>query len=108
MRRQFMGNSYKILGISENAEIEEVKVAFQEKKKELQKQLLSKKPEEQKAAANQLQELVVQLGEDFAHILVQSGNHSRKLCMGMNRSVVSRIFPSAPGFIGKELFLVIL
>lgn len=32
-----MGNSYKILGISENAEIEEVKVAFQEKKKELQK-----------------------------------------------------------------------
>lgn len=37
MRRQFMGNSYKILGISENAEIEEVKVAFQEKKKELQK-----------------------------------------------------------------------
>lgn len=28
-----MGNSYKILGISENAEIEEVKVAFQEKKK---------------------------------------------------------------------------
>lgn len=57
-----MGNSYKILGISENAEIEEVKVAFQEKKKELQKQLLSKKPEEQKAAANQLQELVAAYG----------------------------------------------
>lgn len=57
-----MGNSYKILGISENAEIEEVKVAFQEKKKKLQKQLLSKKPEEQKAAANQLQELVAAYG----------------------------------------------
>ena len=57
-----MVEPYKILGISENAEIEEVKVAFQEKKKELQKQLLSKKPEEQKAAANQLQELVAAYG----------------------------------------------
>ena len=57
-----MVEPYKILGISENAEIEEVKAAFQEKKKELQKQLLSKKPEEQKAAANQLQELVAAYG----------------------------------------------
>lgn len=57
-----MVDPYKILGISENAEAEEVKAAFQEKKKELQKQLLSKKPEEQKAASNQLQELVAAYG----------------------------------------------
>lgn len=57
-----MEDPYKILGISVNAEAEEVKAAFQEKKKELQKQLVSKKPEEQKAAANQLQELVAAYG----------------------------------------------
>lgn len=57
-----MENPYKILGIPEHTEAEEVKAAFQEKKKELQKQLLSKKPEEQKAASNQLQELVVAYG----------------------------------------------
>lgn len=57
-----MENPYKILGIPEHTEAEEVKAAFQEKKKELQKQLLSKKPEEQKAAANQLQELVAAYG----------------------------------------------
>lgn len=57
-----MENPYKILGIPEHTEAEEVKVAFQEKKKELQKQLLSKKPEEQKAASNQLQELVAAYG----------------------------------------------
>ena len=57
-----MENPYKILGIPEHTEAEEVKAAFQEKKKELQKQLLSKKPEEQKAASNQLQELVAAYG----------------------------------------------
>lgn len=57
-----MENLYKILGIPEHTEAEEVKAAFQEKKKELQKQLLSKKPEEQKAASNQLQELVAAYG----------------------------------------------
>lgn len=57
-----MENPYKILGIPEHTEAEEVKAAFQEKKKELQKQLLSKKPEEQKVASNQLQELVAAYG----------------------------------------------
>ncbi len=57
-----MENPYKILGIPEHTEAEEVKAAFQEKKKELQKQLLSKKPEEQKAASNQLQELLAAYG----------------------------------------------
>ena len=57
-----MVEPYKILGVSANAEIEDVKAAFQEKKKELQKQLLSKKPEEQKAASNQLQELLAAYG----------------------------------------------
>ena len=46
--------------------------------------------------------------ENFAHILVQSGNHSSKLGMGMYHGVVSRIFPSSPGFVVEKFLLVVL
>ena len=76
-----MVEPYKILGVSANAEIEEVKVTFQEKKKELQKQLLSKKPEEQKAAANQLQELVAAYGamKKQREIAIDNGSFSSSI-----------------------------
>ena len=76
-----MVEPYKILGVSANAEIEDVKAAFQEKKKELQKQLLSKKPEEQKAAANQLQELVAAYGamKKQREIAIDNGSFSSSL-----------------------------
>ena len=52
--------------------------------------------------------LLFQLGEDFAYILVKTGNHSGKLGVGMNHGVVSGIFPTAPGLVLEELLLIVL
>ena len=52
--------------------------------------------------------LLLQLGEDFAYILVKTGNHSGKLGVGMNHGVVSGTFLSAPGLVLEELLLIVL
>ena len=52
--------------------------------------------------------LFLQLGEDFAYILVETGNHSGKLGVGMNHGVVSGTFLSAPGLVLEELLLIVL
>ena len=52
--------------------------------------------------------LLLQLGEDFAYILVKTGNHSGKLGVGMNHGVVSGTFLSVPGLVLEELFLIVL
>ena len=52
--------------------------------------------------------LLLQFGEDFAYILVKTGNHSGKLGVGMNHGVVSGTFLSAPGLVLEELLLIVL
>ena len=52
--------------------------------------------------------LLAKLVEDLAHILVKTGYHGSKMGMGVGYRVVTRVFPTAPCFVVKELFLVAL
>ena len=53
-----------------------------------------------------VQPFFFQFLQDFAHVIVQTGNHTGKLGMGMLRNIITSFLVPAPGFISKELLLV--
>ena len=53
-----------------------------------------------------VQSLFFQLLQDFTHVIVQAGNHTGKLGMGMLRNIITSFLIPAPGFISKKLLLV--
>jgi len=50
--------------------------------------------------------LFFQLLQYFTHIMIQTGNHTGKLRMCMNRSIVARTFRTSPCLVMEELFLI--
>ena len=52
------------------------------------------------------QALLLQLGQNLAHIGIQPGNHAGEVGVRVFHRVVARAFAPAPGLVGEELFLV--
>ena len=53
-----------------------------------------------------VQSLFFQLLQDFTHVIIQTGNHTGKLGMGMLGSIIASTFNTSPSLIPEELLFI--